>query len=85
MVLTGKDWTEAEGAPDVKFGHECMAAQVHHRVHGIIDGGIAEGKVCDADTIVDTTAWGEGEVHYQPPLPGAPLGDSAKRADHEVG
>ena len=85
MVLTGKDWTEAEGAPDVKFGHECMAAQVHHRVHGIIDGGIAEGKVCDADAIIDTAAWGEGEVHYQPPLPGAPLGDSAKRADHEVG
>ena len=84
-MLTGKDWTEAEGAPGVEFSHECMAAQVHHCVHGIIDGGVVEGKVCDADAIIDTATWGEGKVHYQLPLPGVPLGDSAKRADHEVG
>ena len=47
VVLTGKDWTEPEGTPDVQFGHMCVAFQVHHRVHGMIDGGVTEQEVCN--------------------------------------
>lgn len=56
VVFAGMDLPLVEG---IQFGHLGMAAQPHDRIHGIIDGGVAEWKLSYVDAIVDAAALGK--------------------------
>ena len=62
-----------------------MASELHDGVHRVLDGGVPERKLCDIDAIVDAASWWVGEVHGEPPFPGALLGNGTQQADYEIG
>ena len=57
------DGDQAIGIADVDFGEQRSAAFLHYEIDGVVHAGVGQRKVVAVYAVIDTTPWGEGQVH----------------------